>query len=104
MNYTLTEPCDDCPFREGTEHAYTDERLEQFASGEFPCHKTAKLREGVGHPVGTPLVYGHVTDRWNIDREFRPLWESINGPGSWTANPLVWVIGLRLLKALGVTP
>ena len=56
MNYTLTEPCEDCPFREGTENAYTDERLEQFASGEFPCHKTAKLREdkeGCGEFVAT---------------------------------------------------
>jgi hypothetical protein len=43
MNYTKTTPCLDCPFMVGTEHAYTDERLAEFASGAFPCHKTAKI-------------------------------------------------------------
>lgn len=45
MNYDRTIPCPDCPFLIGTEHAYTDERLAEFASGEFPCHKTAKLTD-----------------------------------------------------------
>jgi hypothetical protein len=44
VNYTKTTPCPDCPFLTGTEHAYTDERLADLASGPFPCHKTAKLK------------------------------------------------------------
>lgn len=47
MQYTMTTPCDQCPFlakfkRTG---AYPLKRLREFASGEFPCHKSAELNE-----------------------------------------------------------
>ena len=56
MNYTLTTPCSECPFLVSMKHGFTMKRLLEFASGEFPCHKTAVVDEdGDG--------YFHATDK-----------------------------------------
>lgn len=41
MNYDMTKPCDECPFL--PKMNFQVERLEAFASGEFPCHKACKV-------------------------------------------------------------
>ena len=43
MKYNMTEPCDACPFLEGSR--FTKRRLDEFCSGEFPCHKASDLVE-----------------------------------------------------------
>lgn len=45
MQYTMTTPCPECPFLKSMSHGYSIRRLREFASGEFPCHKTADYRE-----------------------------------------------------------
>ena|ERR1041385_6937449 len=48
MNYTMTQPCDQCPFLDTPRNrrAFTLRRLQEFAGqGIFPCHKTAETVE-----------------------------------------------------------
>lgn len=41
----MTKPCDQCPFLLKNKRAFTLRRLVEFASGQFPCHKTAEIIE-----------------------------------------------------------
>lgn len=43
MQYTMTKPCDACPFLRGS--GFTWKSLEEHASGEFACHKTCDVSE-----------------------------------------------------------
>ncbi len=46
------------------------------------------IAEGVGHaPPGRPAIV-----------QYLGLWDSINGAGSWAANPWVWVVEFRKVK------
>lgn len=66
----------------------TDVRVERLQQ----INGMDSVREGMNVPAHLPQ------DGADLDwarREFRVLWESLHGPGSWDANPLVWVVGFR---------
>lgn len=60
------------------------------------------LAEGIHKPAGSQ--FWHTDPGANIlpgdtpQWAYRNLWESINGPGSWDANPWVWVVGFKRVE------
>jgi hypothetical protein len=47
-----------------------------------------------------PLDYAahHVADGCGARIAFEQLWNTINGPGAWEANPWVWVVAFERVK------
>lgn len=61
MQYTMTTPCDQCPFLDtpGNRRGFTLRRLEEFARGEFPCHRTAEVEEEDEEHLGDFIARGN---------------------------------------------
>lgn len=57
------------------------ERLQEISGSD--C-----IAEGIVEADAPDYIFG-------LQEAYRNLWESINGPGSWDANPWVWVIEFR---------
>lgn len=66
------------------------ERLQDIdmvdAQAEGVSDTSALILDKYGNEQGGPIA------------EYCVLWESINGPGSWDANPLVWVVEFKLVE------
>lgn len=78
----------------------TDVRVERLQD----ISEQDAIAEGIWHdesvsPVGYTI---HGMPHWTTAKEcFTELWEGINGPGSWKANPFVWVISFAVLSTTG---
>jgi len=62
------------------------------------CSETDAIAEGIYKtPAGFWSTYGQhdVDGTYNPLVSYRSLWESINGAGSWAANPWVWVVEFK---------
>ncbi len=55
------------------------------------------IAEGIGHPHGTELAYGHVTPAWNR-RAMECTWRHIYGPDAWEQNSWVWAYTFDLSR------
>lgn len=53
MNYSMTKPCDACPFLNSMKRGFPLGRLLEFASSEFHCHKTGDCDEEASEFVAT---------------------------------------------------
>lgn len=54
MKFDMTSPCSECPFLKSMKRGFTVQRLREFASGAFPCHKTAQMDDEEGQYEATP--------------------------------------------------
>lgn len=72
----------------------TDVRVErlQDISEEDACAEGADQAEHLDAPEGS----------YSFTEGFRRLWKSIYGPGSWDANPWVWVVEFKRVDQKGV--
>ena len=67
------------------------ERLQDISEADAKAEGIEKTPSGFWSLYGQADVDGTYSPR----SSYRALWESINGPGSWDANPWVWVVEFK---------
>lgn len=75
------------------------ERLQDISEVDALAEGIQAYSDGTYRDYNVPddMVFDHNTFASPVD-SYRTLWDTINGPGSWEANPWVWVIEFRRIK------
>ncbi len=73
------------------------ERLQDISEADALAEGIERCQDGKFPNYLSPSGYAG-----NPVASYRTLWESINGTGSWDANPWVWVVEFK--RAEGITP
>lgn len=65
---------------------------------EITSMRVERLQDiSVADAIAEGCPGGEHGDRYAALEQYRALWESINGPGSWDTNPWVWVVSFKRL-------
>jgi hypothetical protein len=79
------------------------ERLQKISEADALAEGITYQREAIGLPGHDGVaVYrwegGHEAGYTSAVAAYRGLWEEINGPGSWAANPWVWALSFERVQ------
>lgn len=85
------------------------ERLQAISESDAAAEGVHRIQIGSGYPdlfSAFPTSWAEVIEQQADAHEdarlaYRDLWESINGPGSWSINPWVWVVEFKRVTANG---
>lgn len=70
------------------------ERLQEISAADATAEgMTPKLRSDLGWASHEPSAEGFMLNE--ARHTYLKLWEAINGPGSWAANPWVWAVEFK---------
>lgn len=69
------------------------ERLQDISETDAAAEGIIQYEDELGYGTGYPDTDQNIAE--TASGAFRKLWESINGPGSWGANPWVWVVDFK---------
>ena len=72
------------------------ERLQDISEADSVAEGCTKNHNG--YFWGGPHDVSGLKQMATAQKAYRDLWESINGPGSWEANPWVWVVSFKHLE------